>query len=156
MRHLFRFSLPFITLIALFLACTQKDKGAANETATVEAEETAFVKVETDNEAHHPHLSIPDSVFIGVLTDDEPIKTVEIEMTNTGDVDLYVTDATAECDCTTAEILNRKMMPREKGIVKATLDLSDYLPGHIIRRFFLTTNDLRHHYVYVTLAADKQ
>lgn len=154
MKHQSVFTLTLITIFLFTFGCQPKQSQPVNSAAD------NVVQTETEElpepEGPHPHLSIADSVYMGVVTTDDPVKTVTIEMSNTGDETLYVTGAFPECDCTTVAIKDSVLAPGSKGYVEATVNLSKYGSGRVENRFFLVNNNLARHYVYVTLVADKE
>lgn len=102
------------------------------------------------------HLVIADRVDMGTFEPPLYKKFVTIEFENTGSDTLYVMSAVAECDCTEIEILTDRVPPKSKGMLKAYLDLSEYPPVPVEKRFFLTTNDEDTRHVYVTLIGTKK
>ena len=97
-------------------------------------------------------LEIDSIIDMGAFPSTSPLKSVDINIANTGDTTLFLTAAMPECDCTTIELTDSVLEPGERSKVRATLDLSEYIPPMTVeKRFAILCNSEHNRAIYVTL-----
>lgn len=80
---------------------------------------------------------------IGEITNGE-VRTINIEVRNTGEGDLIIEAVTTSCGCTTAQIEPMTISPGGKGVLDITYDSGAHGPditGPVIRQVFIASND---------------
>jgi hypothetical protein len=72
------------------------------------------------------------------------IRTMAIDLVNTGSRDLVIQSVTTSCGCTSAEVSPLTIPPGESGLLFVEFDSGAHGPesnGPVIRQVFITSND---------------
>ena len=91
---------------------------------------------------HKPaHLELSDDmVYIGtVLMTDEP-KAFEVELRNTGDEDLIITNVETTCHCTTADYPQEPIKGGKSATLHLTFSGKDFFPSEMTREVQIFNN----------------
>jgi len=81
-----------------------------------------------------------DTIQVDTLYIEEAPRQVDVHFTNTGDKDLRVFDISTSCDCVTAEVPEEGIKGHKKGVIKATINVSEYLPCDFEQNVYINTN----------------
>ena len=108
--------------------------------------------IQEDTTEHLARLEIDSVVDMGTFPSSSPVKTLDIDIANSGDTTLFLTAAVPECDCTTVEVTNSVLEPGERSAIRATLNLSEFIaPMTVEKRFAILCNSEHNRAIYVTL-----
>src|SRR5689334_2267602 len=123
--------LVVLLMAAGFAACQSAD------TNTISAEERK--KILKDS-ANYTTIEWIDSISqdLGKAKEGDQVK-ISYRFRNSGEHDLYILDATAECGCTTPEKPAGPIAPGKEGVIKAKFNSSNR-PGTNNKHIFVTAN----------------
>lgn len=143
MKHkLFPAIILSLLFAPVFASCGQKQ--AEDNSATVQ--EVMF------NDKPFARLEIDSAYDLGHFQRGENIKkTTEIKFLNTGNDTLYIRDVLPDCDCTEILFFDRKVAPQSTGVIRASMDLSEYVPGQVNKGFSIISNSRADNVRNVTL-----
>lgn len=81
-----------------------------------------------------------ESVDLGIVYPDSAIKHVSITCKNTGRLNLVITGARPDCDCTTIDFSPVPIKTGEERQLPITIDLHNYFPGKFEKKVALYSN----------------
>lgn len=120
-------------LLLTLAACQPKEKTV---TDIVNIPSTADEGLDKDE---LPEMEFKEEVYdFGVITQGEKVS-YEFVFTNTGNSDLVISNAYADCGCTVPEVPKQPIPPGEKNKIRVTFD-SDKKSGLITKEISIMTN----------------
>ncbi|MBP5339275.1 MAG: DUF1573 domain-containing protein [Prevotella sp.] len=144
MKNKIKILLPVLLLFAL-VGCNSGTKKESGDKMP------NFYKVEG---VQYAHVSVPEVVDMGVFDYKTPVKTAEIEYSNTGDAVLSISSAGVECECTEILSLDSVVQPHQAGKMVVRLNMSEYLADTIYKSVHFFCNDPDRQIVDIKLRAD--
>lgn len=85
-------------------------------------------------------LSVDSDIDMGVVMHSDPVKVIYLDLKNTGDKDLFVTDVRPDCDCTSVDSIHNPIKGGETQQMKVTLDLTRFFPSSVAKQVVIYTN----------------
>ena len=79
-------------------------------------------------------------VNLDTIWRDDAVKTISVNIRNTGDQDLKITDVSTDCDCTTVDFFTKTIKGGDDADLKITLDLSGFFPMEVEKKVFISSN----------------
>lgn len=89
----------------------------------------ALIPMAATAKKKYPVISFAESTYnFGTIPENKGKVTHTFEFTNTGDANLVIIDASADCGCTVPEYPKNPIAPGKKGVIKVTYNPL-YRPG---------------------------
>ena len=127
------FTILSISGIILFSSCGQK-----NQTATDMVNIPATAEEGLDKNSL-PEMKFEEDVFdFGTITQGEKVAH-DFKFKNTGNKNLIIANASADCGCTVAEVPKKPVPPSEGNIIRVSFD-SDGKHGMVTKEISIMTN----------------
>lgn len=84
-------------------------------------------------------------IDLGEVRSDNPVKSVKFCFTNMGEQDLFITETSTGCACTTAKHSKKPVKPGKKGEIQVTYDGTAQPAGSFRKAIMVYSNDARNY-----------
>jgi len=133
MKKIFSYTLCLIP-VCLLLSCGQSKEKLPTDMVGIPATSEKGI-----DRTALPEMEFEEEVFdFGTITQGEKVSH-EFKFENTGDKDLIVEKAYADCGCTVPEVPRQPIAPGEENVIKVTFD-SDKKIGIVTKSISIVTN----------------
>lgn len=126
--------ISLISLILIFFSCGQNKDQLPTDMVNIPA--TADKGLDKDD---LPDMKFEEEIFdFGTITQGEKV-THDFKFENTGDKNLIIANAYADCGCTVPEVPKKPISPGDGNIIRVTFN-SDRITGIITKQITILTN----------------
>ncbi len=124
----------YIVSILLFVSCGQQKEKLPTDMVGIPASADKGL-----DRSELPEIEFEESEFdFGTITQGEKVSH-EFKFENTGEKDLIISNAYADCGCTVPEVPKKPIAPGEEAVIRVTFD-SDKKSGMVTKSISVLTN----------------